>query len=125
MHMWSIGRGLPLEILHRANDDDDDAGTLCIHSVVVSEKLRRQKLGTRLMKEYLHHMSTNQFNVKLVLLICKDKLRSFYASCGTFPPTSSLLRSVVMTSRHSPVRTPNRVRGGGRERGGPRARSVV
>ena len=65
------------------------AATLCIHSVVVAERFRRDKIGSRMLKEYLEHVSANLPEVELVLLICKAYLKSFYASCGTCFPNLS------------------------------------
>lgn len=60
--------------------------TLCIHSVVVDERCRGNKVGTRMLKEYMHHVASHQANVELVLLLCKANLKPFYGSCGTIPP---------------------------------------
>ncbi|ELR11586.1 acetyltransferase, GNAT superfamily protein [Acanthamoeba castellanii str. Neff] len=59
-----------------------EGSTLCIHSVVVDERCRGNKVGTRMLKEYMHHVASHQANVELVLLLCKANLKPFYGSCG-------------------------------------------
>ena len=60
----------------------DPAGTtLCIHSIVVEESLRRRGLATWMLQEYLQRVAS-ETKTERVLLICKENLVGFYESCG-------------------------------------------
>ncbi|KAJ1473654.1 acyl-CoA N-acyltransferase [Baffinella frigidus] len=54
---------------------------LCIHSVVVPEKFRREKVATKMLKEYVERVKAMD-EVKCIALICKENLKGFYVSCG-------------------------------------------
>jgi len=56
--------------------------TLCIHSVVVAPSFRRQKVGTKMLQEYMEAIALNCTEVHQMRLLCKANLKSFYASCG-------------------------------------------
>jgi len=58
------------------------ADTLCIHSVVVAPSFRRQKVGTKMLQEYMEAIALNCTEVHQMRLLCKANLKSFYASCG-------------------------------------------
>ena len=60
---------------------DPDGTTLCIHSIVVEESLRRRGLATWMLQEYLQRMAS-ETKTERVLLICKENLVGFYESCG-------------------------------------------
>jgi predicted GNAT family N-acyltransferase len=55
--------------------------TLCIHSVVVPEALRRHGLGGWMLRSYLERVA-EAGRVELVQLLCKVSLEHFYASAG-------------------------------------------
>jgi len=56
--------------------------TLCIHSVVVDSSLRRKKVGTWMLRNYVKQILNKQKNVEVILLICKKNLLEFYKDCG-------------------------------------------
>ena len=55
--------------------------TLCIHSVVVEERLRRNGVASWMLRSYLQKVSTLQ-KVSRVLLMCKQPLVGLYESTG-------------------------------------------
>jgi len=77
----TLARGSKLEHETMANHDPKGE-SLCIHSVTVDPSLRRQNLGSWEMKHYLRSITEKQPNVKLILLLCKAHLISFYKACG-------------------------------------------
>ncbi|GBG28312.1 Phenazine biosynthesis-like domain-containing protein [Hondaea fermentalgiana] len=58
--------------------------TLCIHSVVTREDLRRQGLARATLRRYLDHIvaSKETSHIRQALLIAKEHLVPFYESCG-------------------------------------------
>jgi len=58
--------------------------TLCIHSVVTREDLRRQGLARATLRHYLDRIvsSPETAHVKQALLLAKENLVPFYESCG-------------------------------------------
>ena len=59
---------------------DQDGRTVCIHSVVVDEKYRRQGIGSRMMKEYLKLPFIQ--SVDRLCLLSKNHLVQFYQDAG-------------------------------------------
>lgn len=55
--------------------------TLCIHSVVVPEAMRRRGMGGWMLRSYLERVA-EAGRVEQVLLLCKAPLERFYASAG-------------------------------------------
>ncbi|CAI5944761.1 unnamed protein product, partial [Closterium sp. NIES-64] len=52
---------------------DPQGRTLCIHSVCVGEKHRRQGIGSRLLRAYIKHVSTiEQPSLHSIRLLCKE-----------------------------------------------------
>ena len=60
---------------------DPEGTTLCIHSVVVAEKLRRRGLGCAMLKAYVKQVSEHT-SVRAILLMCKKPLIPFYADAS-------------------------------------------
>lgn len=58
-----------------------DGSTLVIHSVTIEERFRRKGHATFMLKAYMDRIK-DMPNIKLVLLLCKSQLLSFYKSCG-------------------------------------------
>ncbi|KNC54042.1 arylalkylamine N-acetyltransferase [Thecamonas trahens ATCC 50062] len=58
-----------------------DGHTLCIHSVVVADRLRRQGLAVAMLKEYVARMAAKD-NVRSLQLIAKEYLHDLYTKAG-------------------------------------------
>ncbi|GJP75951.1 hypothetical protein CLOP_g6349 [Closterium sp. NIES-67] len=62
---------------------DPTGETLCIHSVCVSQKYRRQGIGSRLLRAYIKHVSSIEEPVlQSIRLLCKKPLLGFYKRVG-------------------------------------------
>ncbi|CAN0277148.1 unnamed protein product [Ascophyllum nodosum] len=77
------------ELTHESMTEHDASGqTLCIHSVVVSDKFRRRGYATALLRylmyriAYIERIAVTQPGVKRMCLIAKSDLLGLYASCG-------------------------------------------
>jgi len=55
---------------------------LCIHSVVVKSELRRNNIGSKMVKEYLTYLKREQSHLESVLLLAKQGLVPFYEGAG-------------------------------------------
>jgi len=60
---------------------EPEGTTLCIHSVVVEESMRRRGLATWMLRNYLARVAKSTKAAR-VLLICKSHLVGFYEGCG-------------------------------------------
>lgn len=71
-------------LTHDSMSQHDPAGEyLCIHSVVTAPVLQRRGIATKMMKDYITLIQTEQKHVRCILLICKQNLLSFYVDrCG-------------------------------------------
>ena len=70
------------KLTHESMSHHDPQGsTLCIHSVVVRESLRRQGLGRRMLRHYVEEVQGKE-QVRAIALICKEYLVDFYKQCG-------------------------------------------
>ena len=55
--------------------------TLCIHSVVTASEMRRQGVGSWMMKAYVAKVA-EETRVRRILLLCKTTLIGFYEGAG-------------------------------------------
>lgn len=62
--------------------NDPNGKYVCIHSVVIDQGLRRRGLATQMLKSYIVAVREKKPELKGFLLICKEKLISFYEACG-------------------------------------------
>lgn len=60
---------------------EPEGTTLCIHSVVIEESLRRRGIATWMLSSYLASVAANT-PAERVLLLCKSHLVGFYEACG-------------------------------------------
>jgi GNAT superfamily N-acetyltransferase len=71
------------EIHHDSMTNHEPSGnTLVIHSVTIDPSMRKQKLGSFMLKEYISMIARECHEIKRLLLLSKAYLLSFYASCG-------------------------------------------
>lgn len=55
---------------------------MCIHSVVIAEKFRKNGYGTQTVKEYVKHVKKTEKGLKRIALLAKKNLIKFYENCG-------------------------------------------
>ncbi|KAL9645272.1 hypothetical protein ABK040_002472 [Willaertia magna] len=55
--------------------------TICIHSVVIKDKYRRNGIGSEMLKKYLNYLSEN-FKGQYCVLLSKEYLIKFYENVG-------------------------------------------
>eukprot|EP00466_Bigelowiella_natans_P019378 jgi/Bigna1/128029/aug1.5_g2737 len=61
---------------------DPQGATLCIHSVVISNTLRRNGYGSSMLREYVRRITSRKPQVKRILLLAKQHLLGFYGAGG-------------------------------------------
>jgi arylalkylamine N-acetyltransferase len=73
--------------------DAEEGTTLCVHSVVCKRAMRRQKVATKLLKQYVKlikamnvlrasdERDAKRPRLKSIRLLCKKELIAFYESC--------------------------------------------
>ncbi|XP_013417195.1 serotonin N-acetyltransferase-like [Lingula anatina] len=59
-----------------------EGASVCIHSVVVWEKRRRQGIALHLLKEFIYRVKETQSGVLRILLICRAKHIPLYTRAG-------------------------------------------
>ena len=70
------------QLTDESMSEHEPAGTtLCIHSVVVEESLRRRGIALWMLSEYMQEAATLQHPTR-VLLICKEQLVGLYERAG-------------------------------------------
>jgi ectoine hydroxylase-related dioxygenase (phytanoyl-CoA dioxygenase family)/ribosomal protein S18 acetylase RimI-like enzyme len=71
------------ELSHHAMDHHEpDGDVLVIQSVTVAPAYRRRGIATAMLKHYMRYVQQERQEVRAALLICKEHLIDFYASCG-------------------------------------------
>eukprot|EP00465_Bigelowiella_longifila_P000927 CAMPEP_0185281488 /NCGR_PEP_ID=MMETSP1359-20130426/66749_1 /TAXON_ID=552665 /ORGANISM="Bigelowiella longifila, Strain CCMP242" /LENGTH=208 /DNA_ID=CAMNT_0027876931 /DNA_START=111 /DNA_END=738 /DNA_ORIENTATION=+ len=61
---------------------EPQGATLCIHSVVISDSLRRNGHGSSMLREYVRRITARKPQVKRILLLAKQHLLGFYGAGG-------------------------------------------
>ena len=70
------------KILHESMTNHEPLGRiLVIHSVTIKESMRRLKLGTRMLREYITRMK-DELSIDQILLLSKANMLTFYVDCG-------------------------------------------
>ena len=70
-------------LTHESMSDHDPTGTvLCIRSVVTDGSMRREGIGTKMLRAYCRFVASNFSDVDKILLLCKKGLIGFYEGGG-------------------------------------------